>query len=58
MPLKKLSNRELKLECKPWITKEIRKIISKRDKFTEMFKKKKIQGREEELYNSYKKTQK
>ena len=52
MPLKKNSNRELKLECKPRITKEIRKTISKRDKLNRNFLIEKIQGRKEELYNS------
>ena len=50
-----LNNRELKLERKPWITKVIRKTISKRDKLYRKFLKERIQESKEELYNTYKK---
>ena len=43
IPLKMLNNRELKLERKQWITKVIRKTISKQDKLHRKFLKERIQ---------------
>ena len=51
-PLRKLSNREVKLNAKPWITKGIRMSIRKKNKFYEKFIKTR-QKYYESMYKSY-----
>ena len=52
VPLRKLSNREVKLNAKPWITKGIRISIRKKNKFYEKFIKTR-QKYYESMYKSY-----
>ena len=54
MPIKKLSQKEIKLQCKPWITPAIRKSMKRRDILHRKFIRAKDPIRKEELHNDYK----
>ena len=54
IPLKKITKKELKLKCKPWITKGIRKSIQRREKLHKKFIKSKNQKSKDEIHHNYK----
>ena len=54
IPLKKITKNELKLKCKPWITKGIKKSIQRREKLYKKFIKSKNQKSKDELHHNYK----
>ena len=54
LPLIKLSNKELKIQVKPWIASEIRKSIKQCDKLLRKFIKIRNEELKEELYAKYK----
>ena len=54
MPLKKLTKKEIKLKQKPWITKEIRNLITRRNKTYKKFLKSKTKESKDQIYKTYK----
>ena len=54
IPLKKITKKEIKLKCKPWITKGIRKSIQRREKLYKKFIKSKNQKSKDEFHQNYK----
>ena len=54
MPLKKLSRKEIKQTFKPWITKDIRKAITTREKLYKKFIRAKDQERKLNIHKQYK----
>ena len=54
MPLKKLSKKENKQICKPWITNDIRKAIKRREKLYKKFIHAKQKEKKERIFQQYK----
>ena len=54
MPIIEMTKKEIQLQSKPWITKEILKMINEREKLYKMFIKSKNPIIKEEIHNKYK----